>query len=203
MYDDNLDIVREVINIGIGEAADALSRLVNTRVIIKTPDICIMNAADVHDYIRKEMTSLSVYISQNFKEMIKGKTILFYTKECAVSLLNAICGQTMKTSSLTESGIATLNEIGNNIMVTCMSEISNQIDARIWFDLPEVTVEISENYFQNLLNDLKELDKAIVIKSEMRIKEKDIQGYLFILLSFEDFNLLIQGLWKKINTASS
>ncbi len=109
----------------------------------------------------------------------------------------------MRTSSLTESGIATLNEIGNNIMVTCMSEISNQIDARIWFDLPEVTVEISENYFQNLLKDLRELDKAIVIKSEMRIKENDIQGYLFILLSFEDFNLLIEGLLKKMNISPS
>ncbi len=51
MNDDNLDIVREIINIGIGEAADALSKLVNTRVIIKTPDICIMDAAEVHHYI--------------------------------------------------------------------------------------------------------------------------------------------------------
>jgi len=31
MYDDNsLDIITEVINIGVGEAADALSKLVNT-----------------------------------------------------------------------------------------------------------------------------------------------------------------------------
>ncbi|MDM8551696.1 chemotaxis protein CheC [Desulfobacterales bacterium HSG2] len=199
MCDDNsLDIITEVINIGVGEAADALSKLVNTRVIIRTPDVRIMDAEAVHEYIRKEAASLSVYISQNFKEMIKGKTVLFYTKECAISLLNAIYGETLMTSSLTESGIATLNEIGNIIMVTCMSEISNLIEARISFELPEVTIEISESYFQNLLKDLGELDKAIVVKSEMCIKEDDIQGYLFVLLSFEDFNLVIEKLRSKM-----
>lgn len=198
MDDNSLDIIREVINIGMGEAADALSKLVNTQVIIKVPDIHIMDMSDVQEYIQKEVTSVGVYIAQDFREMIKGKTLLFYTRECCVSLLNAIYGQNMRATSLTESGIATLNEIGNNIMVTCMSEISNMIDARISFDLPEVTVDISENYFLNLVKQLEGLDKAVVAKNEMCIKDADIQGYIFVLLSFEDFNFVISRLQEKM-----
>lgn len=199
MYDENaLDIIREIINMGIGEAANSLSNLVNTRVIIRIPDIHILHVSEIYEYIQKEVPSVGVYISQNFKDIVKGKTILFYTRECCVSLLNAIYGQAVKTSSLTESGIATLNEIGNIIMVSCMAEISNMIEGRILFELPQVTVEISGKYFQNLIRELGESEKAIVVKNEIRIKETDIRGYLFILLSFEDLNAVIEILMKKI-----
>ncbi|OQX26691.1 MAG: hypothetical protein BWK80_09110 [Desulfobacteraceae bacterium IS3] len=199
MYDEKaLDIICEIINIGIGEAANSLSNLVNTRVIIRIPEIQILHVSEVNEYIQKEVPSIGVYISQNFKDLVKGKTILFYTRECCVSLLNAIYGQTAKTSSLTESGIATLNEIGNIIMVSCMAEISNMIEGKIFFDLPQVTVEISEKYFQNLIRELGESGKAIVVKNEIRIKDTDIKGYLFILMSFEDLNAVVEILIKKM-----
>lgn len=200
MYNDNsvTDIIREIINIGIGEAANSLSKLVNTRIIIKVPDIHIVSTADIDKYILNEVKSLGVYMSQNFSGLIKGRTLLFYTEECSVSLLNAIYGQTLKTTALTESGIATLNEIGNIIMGSCMSEVSNMIEGKISFDLPEVTVEVSESYFQNLLKDLHDLDKAIIVKNEMRIKDTDIKGYLFVLLSFEDFKLVTDMLQGKL-----
>jgi chemotaxis protein CheC len=193
-----IDIIREIINIGIGEAANSLSKLVNTRIIIKVPNIHIVSTVNINEYLIKEIASLGVYMSQDFRGLIKGKTLLFYTEECSVSLLNAIYGQTFRTTSLTESGIATLNEIGNIIMGSCMSEISNMIEGRISFDLPEVTVEVSETYFRNLLKELDNLDKAIIVKNEMRIKDTDIKGYLFVLLSFEDFRLVIEMLQGKV-----
>lgn len=193
-----VDIIREVINIGIGEAANSLSKLVNTRVILKVPDIRIISVKEIHDHIQNEVKNLGVYLSQNFRGLIKGKTILFYTKECSISLLNAIYGQVLETSALSETGIAALNEVGNIIMGSCMAEISNVIEGKLSFDLPHVTVEISEKYFENLLRDLEELDQAILIKNEMQIRERDIQGYLFILLSFEDFSKVIEKLHRQI-----
>jgi len=190
----SVDIIRELINIGIGEAANALSQLVNTRVIIRVPDVHILNVGDIQEYIKKEIKTLGVYISQDFKGVFNGKTILVYTKECSISLLNAIYGNQMTTSSLTESAIATLNEIGNIIMVSYISEISNMINGRLSFALPEVTVEISEKYFRNLLTEIGELDKAIVVKNEMRIKDTDIQGYMFVMLSFSDFKKVVDTL---------
>ncbi|OQY57914.1 MAG: hypothetical protein B6245_14550 [Desulfobacteraceae bacterium 4572_88] len=71
-------------------------------------------------------------------------------------------------------------------------------ESNVSFNIPEATVEISESYFQNLLMELDDLDKAIVIRNEMQIKEKDIQGYLFVLLSFEDFNQVIDRLLEKM-----
>lgn len=196
--DISLDIMKEVVNVGLGEAADALSSLVDSRVIIKVPDMHIMDIDQVLPYIQKEMASLGVYISQDFKGGISGKTILCYSRECGISLLNTIYGDILQVSTITESGISTLNEIGNIIMVSYMSAISNFIDDRIRFELPEVTQEISETYFENLLADLETFDKSIVVKNMMSIKEKNVEGYLFVMLSFKDFNTVVETLKNRL-----
>ena len=200
MFEDarSLDIMKEVINIGLGDAADALSSLVNTQIIIKVPDVHIMDISQVMPYIKKEVLSLGVYIAQDFKGQISGKTILCYTHECSVSLLNTIYGDKLKTTTITETGMSTLNEIGNIIMVSYISAISNFIDDRVMFDLPEVTVEISEKYFENLLKDLKSFEKAIVVKNMMRIKGTDVEGYLFVMLSFKDFYRVLEKLEQRV-----
>ncbi len=191
--DSFVDIIREVINIGIGEAADSLSKLVNARVIIKVPDICIMEARDIDEYVSNELTSLGVYMSQDFSGQLKGRTLLFYTEDCSVSLLNAIYGETIKSQHQRSPKAASPPSMRSEISswFSCMTQIIEFVGGRLFFDLPKVTVEVSEHYFQNLLKGLGELDKAVVIKNEMCIKGTDIQGYLFVLLNFEDFNLLL------------
>ncbi len=197
-HDEHTDILREVINIGIGEAANSLSQLLQKRVLLRVPDVHVMDISEVNVYLQKELSNLGVYIAQDFDGTIRGKTILCYTKECSLSLLNAICGQTMKITSLSETGIATLNEIGNIIMVSCMSEISNMIESEITYHLPEVTIEVSEMYFRNLVRELSKLEKAIAVKNEFRIHETDIRGYLFVLLSFEGYEIVIERLLRKM-----
>lgn len=200
MYNDSqsLDIMKEIINLGLGEAADALSRLVNTKVIIKSPDLQIMDIDQVMPYIREESTILGVYIAQKFEGMISGKTILCYTHDCCVSLLKNMHADSMEEDVITETGISTLNEIGNIIMVSYVSAICNFIEGKVKFDLPEVTVEVSEQYFENLIYDLDTFDRAIVVKNTMNIKDKNINGHIFVLLSFKDFQRVVQTLENKL-----
>ena len=187
-----IDAIKEIINIGMGEAADTLSRLVNNRVIIRVPEVRVMSFSEIYDYIRKELTSLGVYMSQNFGGTAYGKTILFYSRDCSVSLLQNILGRTVSNNTLTESEMATLNEIGNMIMGSCMACIANTLEIRLSFELPHVTMDTSTNYFHNLLDEMESSGRVIIVKNEMLIREADIRGYLFLLMEFKDFNMLIQ-----------
>ncbi len=202
-----LDIIKEVINIGIGDAAASLSELVKTRVVIRTPDISVMDVNMVSSYIWEEMKALGVYISQDFEGLVKGKTILCYTKDCSLSLLNALYPESVKTSSLTASAMATLQEIGNIIMVSCITTLADMIGGTLKFFMPTVTEQISDTYFQNLLKGMEVFDKAIVVKNEMVVggdkvtdSQLPIEGHLFVLISFDDFQKVIAGLKKKLTT---
>ena len=195
---DAIDIIREVVNIGIGEAASSLSELVKDRVYINVPDIQIMDLIDVPAYIKSEMEALGILISQDFHGLIDGKVLLTYSRECSISLVNSLYGITKDIASLTNSDIATLQEVGNIIIVSCISAISNIIEGRLNFTIPQVTMGISSEYFQDLMKDLEEFEKCIIIKNRITIKGNDIRGYIFILLTFRAFELVTEKLGKGV-----
>jgi len=199
MTDDmTLDIIREVVNIGIGDAASALSVLIKGRVSIKVPDIQILNTRDVSTFIQKEIGSLGVYIAQDFQGVFHGKSLLFYTKKSCTALLNAITGETDLASAMAETAMVTLQEIGNIIMVSCITTISNMLEDTVDFKVPDVTLEISENYFKNLIKGHEALEKTIIVGSQMVIQDKEIEGYFIILLSYDDFLFLVEKMADKI-----
>ena len=199
MTDDmTLDIIREVVNIGIGDAASALSVLINSRVSIKVPDIHILNTPEASAFIQQEIGSLGIYIAQDFQGVFRGKALLFYSKKSCSALLNAITGDISIASAMTETAMATLQEIGNIIMVSCITTISNMLEDTVEFQVPDVTLEISENYFKNLVKGHESLDKTIIVRNQMVIQDKEIEGYFIILLSYDDFLLLIEKMAEKI-----
>ena len=193
-----VDAIKEVINIGIGEAANSLSELVRDRVQIRVPDIRILDLADVPAYMHSEMEHLGLCISQDFHGLISGKMVLAYSRKCSVSLLNRLYGRTRDMSSLTNTDIATLQEVGNIIMVSCISAIGNIIEGRLIFNMPQVTAKISNGYFEKIARDLEGFEKCIIIKNDMTIKKDDISGYTFIILTFQALQLVTQKLSKAI-----
>ncbi len=195
MVDDlSTDIIREIINIGIGDAAYALSELAGTAVLINTPMVRILKVDEVPEYIRQEVPSVGVYISQDFEGLMAGRALLFYTTDCSLSLLRAIVKETNQTTSLTQTDMATLQEIGNIILGSCLATIGNLLEARFRFSMPHVTVEVSDQYFRNLLQELSTYERAVVLKTSITVRENDIRGHIFFLLSFKDFHLLVEKL---------
>jgi chemotaxis protein CheC len=187
-----LDMIRELINVGMGEAAAVLSDLVKTRVLIKVPDISIIDVSNIGKFLSLELSDLGVYLSQDFHGEIEGRSILFYTEECSMALLKAL--SEIHGEDLTETNRATLQEVGNVVLVTCISTISEMIGLRTIFEMPVVTVETSDVYFANMLKELEKLQKAVVVRNQIAVHNKEISGYLIVLLSFDYFEMIVKKL---------
>jgi len=187
------DMIREIINIGIGDGAAALSVLVGTRVDIRVPDLQIMPVTEVPAYVEQELAPLGVHIGQDFRGSIPGRSLLCYSRECAIALLESLGIETHTAPFLSSMATATLEEIGNIVLGSCLTTISDTIDTHLHFTVPHVTQEPSSQYFADLLADTRE-GQAVVVKNIMGIRGRDIEGYLFLLFGFEDFRLLLEAL---------
>jgi chemotaxis protein CheC len=185
-----MDLLKEVINIGMGEAAASLSELVNSRVGIQVPDVRVMRVDEIWSFLDLEVSTLGVYLSQGFRGPLTGKGILFYTEECSLALLDSLFGGIPNIGTLGEAGRATLQEVANIILVSCISRIGDMTGMPTFFDIPTVTVETSETYFKNLVKEMSHLEKAIVVKNEISVYKKNIVGYLFVLLGLAGFDLV-------------
>ena len=197
--DRSTDIIREVINIGVGDAAASLSSLVDRRIIITVPEIHVLAMRAISDFVRQNVPALGVYISQDFSDIVAGKALLFYTRECSILLLEALTGQRPVSSSLSQTEIATLQELGNIIMVSCMSTIGDLLEDAIRFEIPEVTEEISEGYFSNMVGEMADLDRAIVVRNDIQVQDAEISGYLFVLVGVSDLGTIVDTLGKRLS----
>jgi len=77
-------------------------------------------------------------------------------------------------------------------MVSCLSTMSNMTEVNLTFTLPDVTVEISNEYFRNLIRELEVYERVIVVQTRMDLKDFNIIAYLFLLLSVDDFSLIVE-----------
>ena len=192
------DVIKEIINIGIGEAANSLSKLFKDKVLIKVPELYILNIARLPSYLKKELKNIGIFLTQEFDGSIAGQAILTYTREYSISFLNTFFGEKKNLYSLTDTDIATLQEIGNIILGSCISTISNVIEGKVTFAIPEVTTDISEGYFLSVMERKKMFDKCVLVKNTMRLKERDIEGYIILLLNLKNFMMIIDKITHRI-----
>ncbi|MBF0227962.1 MAG: chemotaxis protein CheC [Desulfobacterales bacterium] len=188
------DIIQEVVNIGIGDAADALSKLVKSPVLIKVPDIEIIQISEVKNYIESKLGNLGLFIIQDFKGTIEGKVILSYSTECAKALLKILLNETKDIFTLSNIELSVLEEIGNILSGSCIASICNMAKKQVIFSLPYVIQDINLKYLIDLQNELEQYGCCIVITNEIHIKEKQINGYIFIIVSMKDIKSIIDQL---------
>ncbi len=195
MFDEIImDALKELINIGMGEAAASLSDLVGRRVGIRVPELRVMRVDEIRTFLDLEAETLGVYLAQKFTGPLTGKAILFYTEECSIALVDSLFAGTMSIRTITESARATLQEVGNILLVSCISRIGDVVEMPTTFEIPTVTVEVSEVYFNNLIKEMSTFENAIVVRNELTVYEKRIVGYLFILLALQGFEIIAKKL---------
>lgn len=180
------DALSELINIGVGRAANALNELTESRIILKVPRIELYNFDDLNE-IRKRFGSKQLAaVHQNFRGRYEGKAALLFPTDSAVHLVEGITGEEPEASDLDAIQSATLCEIGNIVINALLGTIGNILGDRLQFDLSEY----QQDEILNLLP-VNEVDpnSGLILLSEVHfiIEKLDISGH--IILTFDIDNL--------------
>jgi chemotaxis protein CheC len=186
------DVLNEVINIGFGEAADALSELIDSKVLLSVPELAILDLKELSAFVQRQISEWGVYIAQDFDGQINGRTLLVYSEEGSLDLVTALLGEELRTVRLTEVAKATLQELGNIILGSCMSVFGDLLDARLRYTIPQVSVECSTDYFTHLIAESAELGRVIAVKSTLEVSDRQIEGLVVVVLSFTDFETIVK-----------
>ncbi len=194
------DILQEIINMGMGEAASSLSTLVRAKISIKTPELEILAANEVNDYFTAQFPDLGIHVSQTFTGDMAGQSLLCYSRQSSCSLLEVLTGENVQTLNFSNQQIAILEEIGNIILGSCLTVIANVIDDVFKFEIPNVGVGVSD-YLSTLFSEFSDFEKALIVKTEMTAKDKNISGHIIILLGFNKLLAIIEQLEKRMNVA--
>ncbi len=194
--DEQMDLLQELINIGVGRAADALSQLVESRIQLCVPEVKMFGSQQAQEIFDARAISEETMVTQSFSGSVDGRLGMLLDKQSAI-LLTSILGEEEHCDdeiSLEQEGI--LLEVGNIVLNGVMGSISNAINDQLDYSIPEIA---RSNSIKMLLAD-NLLDKPTVLLADVRlhVENSAIEGSIIIVF---DVDAIRKALDEIINEA--
>lgn len=150
-----LDITKEIINIGIAKAADSFSFFIKEKVTMRLLDLKV-NFENNFPVSRKDPAAKNYLLTTVLKGELKGKAYLLMTEAEADKLVDAnlpasITGNPVEKAKMTE---AFLLEIDNIITASVITQFSNIFQRKVYGDVPSLNILASNEINQFLSTDL-------------------------------------------------
>ena len=138
LSDIQLDALKEVGNIGAGNAATALSQLINGKIDMTVPAINIVPFNEIFARIGGEKVVIAVIV--RVLGDTPGNILFIFEKDVALNLIETMMGR--KEDCLSEMGNSVLCEIGNIIAGSYMNAIAKLTNLQIIPSVPAVAYDM-------------------------------------------------------------
>ncbi|MBC5635984.1 chemotaxis protein CheC [Ornithinibacillus sp. BX22] len=196
-----LDALKEIGNIGAGNAATSMSKLIQKKVDMEVPSIDIVAFDEVMEMVGGAEKIIVGILFQILGEA-PGMVYLLFSMEEAETLVQEMTNNNEFTlfpeGEQDELAVSALQEAGNMIAGSYLSALSDFTNINMQPSVPHFSVDMAGAILTVGLLQVSEVyDYAIIINTKMNDAEKvqkGINGQLLLLPSPESFNKIFQAL---------
>ncbi len=180
-----LDILKEIGNIGAGNATSAIASLLNTRINMQVPKAELMPATELGGAICPEDETI-VGIFLEVTNDITGSMMFLMKLDSAHYLVSRLMGMERDVNKpFDEMELSAMKEIGNIIAGSYLSALSNMTNLRIMPSVPHIAVDMAAAILSVPAIQFGQYgDNALFIETEFG-DDVMINGY-FILMPDQD-----------------
>ena len=189
-----LDILQELINIGVGRAAGMLNRMVSTHIQLQVPELVVLSSKEFLTRYGSRGKEIFSAVQLTFTGHFSGLSALIFPPESASRLVGIILGNAVISPDEAEAmRVETLQEVGNIVLNGVMGSIGNILKENIVFSTPDYVEERFERlvFFGEHAD-----DRAMVLmaRTQFTIKDHLIEGEVLILFSLASFDTLLAAI---------
>lgn len=185
------DALIEIFNIGVGQAANSMSQIVGEAIALSVPAIELMQGNNRADAIRAIVHNPQICaVSQDFTGGVDAKAFLIFPEGKTREIVRRMVGELVTADELSEMEQEALSEIGNIILNSCFSSLSDLLQVDFHSSLP--------TYHLGLINEILSVQKddddnlLMLLHIDFSMPSDQINGYLVFLLTLPSFNALIK-----------
>ncbi len=188
----HLDALGELINIGYGRAAAALSSLTRERIVLEAPSVVVCGANDLSRHLTVSFPDQVACVNQVFSGPITGNAMLLLDAEAAVTLTGLLDPDTPH-QGLDAPSRETMSEVGNILLGACLGVFGNLLHVQVSFAIPAVHVDSAAPLVSSLTVDAQQLQHTVLVKTRFTVAETHVTGFLAILLSVTSLDRLVSA----------
>ena len=185
------DALIEVFNLGVGQAADALSQLAGEPVLLTVPKVELLRKHEVIDQLAGNAEQRISAVRQTFEGSLCTEALLMFPAAQSLQLVQIMLGENLPLEDLGEMEQEALAEIGNILLNSVVASVSDQLDLALQGSLPEVELGV----LADLLTTDQNGDQPLLsLQVRFEIASRRIEGYLVFLLDIRSADLLARKL---------
>ena len=188
------DALTELINIGFGRAAAALSKLTGHRVQLEVPQIAMCPIDEMADRLRPMLANDLATVHQIFSGPVDGDALLVLDQHSAAILKELLTSEPALPLEIDRSAHEVVTDIGNILLNACLGTFGNLLKVQVSFSVPHLTLDTLESVVGSIAVDREGLRYALIVHSLFRLRNSSLTGYLVIVLGVASIERLIRAL---------
>jgi chemotaxis protein CheC len=185
------DAIIELLNIGMGQAANSLSQMVNEEVQLSIPIIELLSQQQVANRLNTDFNQIAA-VKQHFDGFFWGEALLLFLPEKSFELVRVLMKDTVPTDMLRQVESDALMEIGNIVIGACLSSLANILTQELTSDLPTFMLGATPEIFDTFVPPKNEI--IMFLRMDFALPTKDIDGYVAIVLDIPSIKQLKTGI---------
>ncbi|MDH5381066.1 MAG: chemotaxis protein CheC, partial [Cyclobacteriaceae bacterium] len=131
------DVITEMVNIGVAKGATMLATMMKTRVSLSVPEVKIIDCEKMQEYF-EELEEKQIYsINFDFEDPSRGKALFVITDSHSTALASALTKIPENDPKLNEKKSDVLKEVGNIVLNSIITSISQFIYLPISLNVPK------------------------------------------------------------------
>ncbi len=190
------DVLREIGNIGAGNATTALSQMINSKIDMKVPKVDLLEFKELSDIVGGA-ENLVVGILFTLEGQIDGMMMFMLDMEASRHLVNLLMGSNQEKTSgdFNEMELSALNEIGNIIAGAYLSSLSSLTNMLITSSVPYMAIDMAGAILSVPAIEFGKIgDKALLIETEFGDDDKFVNGYFILIPTLKSYGAILSSL---------
>jgi chemotaxis protein CheC len=189
-----IDVLKEVGNIGAGNAATALSKMIAKRIDMDVPKVNILEFKDVAELVGgPEEVVVGIYFKVTGD--INGSIMFLLDKDSAKFLISLLMGAEKTTDELSEMEISALQEVGNILAGAYLSSLSSLTGLKLIVSVPSLALDMAGAILSVPVILFGQVgDKVMLIETDFIEGSQHVKGNFFLIPDEDSFEILLKSL---------
>ncbi|MCX4306903.1 MAG: chemotaxis protein CheC [Acetatifactor sp.] len=193
MSNEYFDVLKELGNIGAGNATTALAQMMQCKVDMSVPRVQLLEFKELGDAMVGEETVMAgIYLG--IEGDIKGSIMFLLEKAAAKHLVGKLMGMESEGDEFSEMEFSALKEVGNIITGAYLNSLSSITNLAIYPSVPDLTVDMAGAILSVPAIEFAALgDRMLMIQTQF-FDEMVLDGYFILIPDLDSYGKMLTAL---------
>ena len=187
------DVLKELGNIGAGNATTALAQMLQCKVDMKVPQVRLLDFKDVGEAMGgEEQIVIGIYLA--VEGDITGSIMFVLERNAGKVLVSKLMGMPATDGDFTEMEISALKEIGNIITGAYLNSLAQLTNLKMLPSIPDLNVDMLNAILSVPAIEFGIMGDQILIIQTVFTDDVDLNGYFILMPDLESYAKMLGAL---------